>query len=391
MTDRILNDDIGPSEVIPDPAGTPIVDSAYEALYDQSWQYSLTSNAELIQGRMAMFSHFTTNVWVGLTAENLTVAIDGTTYSDTLFGNDIAEIIQGASGDDTIRGNGGNDRIFGGDGADRIVGGNGADIVDGGVGIDTADYRTSLVGIAAHLADGYGQGGDAEGDIFVSIENLAGSYHNDVLTGDVGVNRLQGFAGADHLLGGDGNDRLLGGADADVLDGGNGVDTADYSTAESGVVVSLNANLGTSGDAEGDSFISIENLSGSDFADTLIGDGNVNRLTGGLGNDLLNGLGGNDYLVGNEGSDTLTGGAGADVFVFNAGFGVDTIADFWTGVGRTDRVQLIGLGVSSFADVQSSMSQTVDGAVLSLNGGTDQILFAGLQSSALLADDFVFA
>ncbi len=45
--------------------------------------------------------------------------------------------------------------------------------------------------------------------------------------------------------------------------------------------VDLTTNVNTGGDAQGDSLSGIENLTGSAFADTLVGDGGVNRLDGG--------------------------------------------------------------------------------------------------------------
>ena len=59
----------------------------------------------------------------------------------------------------------------------------------------------------------------------------------------------------------------------------------------------------------------IENLTGSDFADTLTGDSGNNVLTGGAGADALIGNAGNDTLTGGAGNDTLTGGAGNDTYV----------------------------------------------------------------------------
>ena len=52
-----------------------------------------------------------------------------------------------------------------------------------------------------------------------------------------------------------------------------------------GVNVSLAANTAHGGDAEGDSFTSIENLTGSAFDDTLEGDAGNNVLNGGNGVD----------------------------------------------------------------------------------------------------------
>ncbi len=309
----------------------------------------------------------------GLSAERLVMQISG---------DDKANVLQGVGLDEKLLGGGGND---------RLVGGEGADTLDGGDGVDTADYRTSAEAVLVDLGNSVAVGGDAEGDLLVSIENLAGSAFADVLSGDGGVNRLQGMSGDDELRGGDGNDRLLGGEGADLLDGGAGIDTADYATALMGVTVNMAFVSASSGDAVGDAFIAIENLSGSDFDDTLVGDGNANRLSGVEGNDTLNGMGGIDYLVGGAGDDVLTGGAGADVFVFNPGFGHDTITDFWAGPTRTDRVQLIGTDLGNFTEVQSAFTQTVDGALLSMDGGADTILFAGVAVSSFVADDFVFA
>ncbi|MFM2121053.1 MAG: hypothetical protein RL722_2521, partial [Pseudomonadota bacterium] len=75
-----------------------------------------------------------------------------------------------------------------------------------------------------------------------------------------------------------------------------------------------------------DTLISIEHLTGSNFADTLTGDLNANVLRGGTGADTL---------VGGLGNDTLLGGADADRFVFdvalNATTNVDRIGDFAAG------------------------------------------------------------
>ena len=75
-----------------------------------------------------------------------------------------------------------------------------------------------------------------------------------------------------------------GAAVATSLIGGGGSDTADY--AHGGAVRADLSNPATNtGDAAGDTYISIENLRGSDFNDILVGDAGNNTLDGGLGID----------------------------------------------------------------------------------------------------------
>jgi Ca2+-binding RTX toxin-like protein len=101
----------------------------------------------------------------------------------------------------------------------------------------------------------------------------------------------------DVLFGGGGNDILIGGAGGDQLFGDAGSDTASYATAPGGVTASLaNPSINT-GDAAGDTYFQLENLTGSGFDDTLIGNAGANTLTGRAGNDTLVGGAGNDTAV----------------------------------------------------------------------------------------------
>ena len=166
-----------------------------------------------------------------------------------------------------------------------LIGGAGAD--------DQAIYWNSTAGVTVNLTTGTGLGGEADGDTLSGIEHVAGSGLDDILTGNSEINRLDGRAGADKLYGEDGNDTLVGGAGADVLNGGAGIDTAGYENSGSGVSVDL-VTGGFGGRAAGDTYVSIENVTGSNFNDVIIGDDAVNRLNGGLGADDLRGAGGND-------------------------------------------------------------------------------------------------
>ena len=148
-----------------------------------------------------------------------------------LTGDDGVNELAGGDGADELRGNGGNDALEGGAGADRL---------DGGAGVDTASYLGSGAGVEVSLRDGKAEGGHAQGDVIVSIENVTGSGHGDVLVGDIGFNRLVGGDGDDVLRGDAGNDVLEGGAGDDLLEGGAGADRLNGGPGEGhGVIQGL--------------------------------------------------------------------------------------------------------------------------------------------------------
>lgn len=259
------------------------------------------------------------------------------TVSDLMFGDGEDNIFVGLAGGDTINGRAGQDtsdysasvnRVYvdlersgtqgiGGDAHDdvlvsieNLVGSNsaiadyllgdgqdntfeglaGGDIMNARGGIDTASYASSGEAVTVSIVTGaLGQGGDAEGDRLYGFENLTGSAHDDHLIGNSGANVIRGGAGDDDLEG-------LGGAD--TLIGGDGSDTANYSASASRVYVDLQStsNQGLGGDAQGDTFESVENVIGSNSSvqDLLFGDGNDNIIAGLAGNDIINGRAGQD-------------------------------------------------------------------------------------------------
>jgi VCBS repeat-containing protein len=217
--------------------------------------------------------------------------------SDTLYGNGGADTLWGEAGNDSLWGGSGDDLLYGGAGDDTLSGDTGNDTLEGGLGKDTlwggdgrdtASYRNASGGVGANLNLGGGLSGEAQGDMYASIENLMGSAYDDYLVGNSEFNEFWGLAG---------NDTLVGWAGADYLDGGTGIDTASYSTSGAAVNVNLGTGLGSGGDAQGDTLVGIENLVGSTYNDTLVGD---------AGNNVLEGRAGADYLDGRSGVDTAS-------------------------------------------------------------------------------------
>ena len=304
-----------------------------------------------------------------LSAAGVTVHLADPVRNTGDAAGDVFESIEGLGGSafaDALYGDGSDNRLDGSSGDDLLSGGEGADRLVGGAGLDTASYAASALAVQVDLRTGTGRGGQAEGDSLQGVENLQGSALDDVLLGDAEANVLEG---------GRGNDVLEGLGAGDLLDGGSGSDTASYAGAGEGVVASL-ANAGlNAGEAAGDVFVDIEHLSGSAFADQLVGDAQDNRLDGGDGDDLLQGGLGADVLVGGLGADTASYAAAG------AGLNVSLAApDQNSGeAGGDSFVGIENLQGSAFDDVLSGNE-----AANRLGGGGGQdLLLGGLGADTL--------
>jgi Ca2+-binding RTX toxin-like protein len=259
-----------------------------------------------------------------------------TSGNDTIYGfgsninHAVNDVITGGQGDDYMNGWMGDDTYIHnqGDGVDTIFDDgfsgnetlelNGAALTSTNViltrsGTNSSSITLGFAGVTDQIIldsqfGPYGQG----------IENI---IFNDSVTWDKDDLRAayitnSGTSENDNIYGfNDSDDVLQGGAGSDTIDGGGGSDTSSYEDSGAAVTVNLLTNTNNGGDAAGDTLVSIENIIGSAFADTL---------TGNTGNNIISGLAGADTINGGDGNDTLDGGAGADAM--DGGDGIDTVS-----------------------------------------------------------------
>jgi Ca2+-binding RTX toxin-like protein len=316
----------------------------------------------------------------------------GNALDNLLFGNDQANVLDGAAGAD---------QMSGGLGDDRYVVDNVADVVNESA---NAGNDTVVSSVSYSLA--------------TNVENLILSGNAAINgTGNADANVLVGSTGANTLTAGAGNDVLAGGLGNDMLDGGTGDDLYLYNQGEgrdvitdasgtdtlrfgagitldsvaartvvingqSKVFISVLTTDGTEQQDQGIELLSsggverfqFANGTVSTLADLLVsaralnGDSLSNTLTGDRRDDTINAGGGNDIVYGRSGNDIIDGSSGADQ-LFGEG-GNDKL------YGGTENDQLWGGAGDDYLDGSSGDDQLVGGT------GND-LLYGGVNNDVL--------
>lgn len=226
------------------------------------------------------------------TGNDIIIGLDA---GDALFGGTGQDLIMGGDGDDLLYGGEGDDVLYGGWGADTLHGGTGRDEFHGEWGGDTYVYHLGDEEVVIdddHLLLGSNYGGewgydnavvDEPPNALVFGEGIRPEdLHYSERNGDL-VIEFAGRPGDRVILRGYAPHRATRTRSVDTIRFADGTEIAASRIDVTGIT-EIGGNEGA-------------DLSGTQFADTLVG---------GEGNDYLNGNGGSDLLVGGAGSDTYS-------------------------------------------------------------------------------------
>lgn len=265
----------------------------------------------------------------------------GTSDNDTILGNAAANTLTGLEGNDVIRGEAGSDWLMPGEGNNTVQGGSGTDM------LSVSDLPTAA---NINLREGRLTAGGYESDL-QDIENVTGTIFADVIEGDDGNNLLRGLGHYDWFISSWGSDHY---------DGGSGRDMISYVNAPAAVTVNLQQGEGQAGQAVGDTYTSIERVTGSIYSDLIYG---------GAMDEDIRGIGGYDWFIGSPGRDRFDGGSG-----------VDTVA-YWT--STTGVVASLSLGRGAAGDANRDLYTSIEGLTGSafadqLTGDNERNVLRGL-------------
>jgi Ca2+-binding RTX toxin-like protein len=242
----------------------------------------------------------------------------GSAHDDSLTGGSAASV-------EHFRGGAGNDSIFGEGGTDR------------------AEYVDATGGVTINLAAGTVSGAGVGSDTLRSVEQVVGSSFGDSFN-------ATGFSGASVNAGSRGTLNVFRpGAGSDNIIGNNNT-RLDYSNSGAPTGININLTSGSVTDPWGniDTFSGVNQVRGTEFADTLTG-----------GQAAFNGPGTFEGYFGGGGNDLINGGAGFDRASYNLDGNIETgiTVDLANGVVTGDPTLT---GVDTLSSVESITGSVLD-------------------------------
>ena len=281
--------------------------------------------------------------------------IEGGDGNDFLHGGQGDDVVTDNQGDDFLWGDAGDDQLNAGMGLDQVFGGEGNDVIRGGLNADALNGETgndliygddgavTIEAVNGALVEMMDKSGDADvinaGD---GNDTIFGGGGNDIIDGGTGNDVIYGGIGNDASIGWFGNDVFVMDASdigfGNTMDGGPDRDIVDYSASigqglpdasgnRPGVFVDLNpvipiiAPIGAP--PAPDLFLSIEEVIGSRFNDTIRGGASLPLTLGIITDEVGNpvNFGTAAFPVLRTATVTIDGGAGNDVIEGGDGTG----------------------------------------------------------------------
>ena len=231
---------------------------------------------------------------------------------------------------------------------------------------DTGNPHPSNVTYQVRVIDAAANVGNTASQLVIidTVNHIVGDNNDNVLGGTAAVDLIEGL---------DGNDTLQGKAGDDGLDGGSGLDRAIYTDATG--PISVDMALGTvSGPGVGsDTLVSIEQIRGSDFADTYV-------ATGYTGVSPIGSVSANfNEFEGRAGDDTITGNGATQLAYLKATAGVTVNFTSWVaGQGASGTATGdASVGTDTFTGVQGVRGSEFDDTFHGSNNLTGVEVFQG--------------
>ena len=287
---------------------------------------------------------------------------------------DGVELLSGTAAKQTLVGNDGHNWLMSKGGGDTLIGGLGDDLYEiqtGDLIVENPGEGTDLVRttfLTYTLPDNLEQ---LQATSFTTAQTLIGNSADNLIIGTLLNNQsdtIDGRAGADRMIGYHGSDVYYVDNVGDTIEEESHHGTADQVRTTVDYAAPVNVEI-------------LVAWAGTGLK--LSGNGLVNTITGGAGNDVL---------IGGLGADSLEGGAGGDAFAYlsaaeltNAA--MDRIRDFQSG---TDQIRLAAVAPTAISwsqQTDASNGSLYNLVIASTAGGTMQIRVDG----ALAMSDFVLS